>query len=279
MQGHDSNLAKAGGAETRPAQAPGEPADLAARIRALQLLREAGVPFVVGGAYAYTHYTGLQRETKDLDLFLRKADADRAIDVFEANGWRTERNTHGWLHKAFWDDSLVDFIFSAGNGIAQVDDAWVEHGVEGEVLGQRCLISPVEEIIWSKAFVLERERFDGTELNHLILAAGERMDWNRLFQRFERYWEVLLGHLMFFRFAYPSDRERVPAWLMWGLLSRAFDSVRGGNWSGKLCRGRLLSQPGYQIDVDEWGYEDGLTWDEQQRARAALPHESPPDER
>ena len=52
----------------------------------------------------------------------------------------------------------MDLIYSAGNGIPQVDDAWVAHGVEGQVLGQRCLISPVEEIIWSKAFVLERER-------------------------------------------------------------------------------------------------------------------------
>ncbi len=267
-----------GGTGSQPTETKLEPAEIAARIRALQLLREAGVPFVVGGAYAYAHYTGIHRDTKDLDLFLRKADADRAIALFEANGWRTERNTHGWLHKAFWDGALIDLIYSAGSGIPQVDDAWVEHAVEGEVLGQRCLISPAEEIIWSKAFVLERERFDGTELNHLILAVGPRLDWKRLLERFGRYWEVLLGHLMFFRFAYPSDREHVPAWVMWGLLSRAFDSVRGGNWSGRLCRGRLLSQPGYRIDVEQWGFEDGLTWDERERARAAATAEPAPNQ-
>lgn len=279
MRGHDTSAAVTGGTHPALAEVKRAPAELTARARALQLLREAGIPFVVGGAYAYAHYTGIHRDTKDLDLFLRKDDADRAIALFEANGWRTEHNTHGWLHKAFWDDFLIDLIFSAGNGIARVDDAWVEHGVEGSVLGQRCLISPAEEIIWSKAFVLERERYDGAELNHLLLIMGPRLDWQRILERFGRYWEVLLGHLLFFRFAYPSHREHVPAWVMWGLLSRAFDSVRGGNWSGKLCRGRLLSQLGYRVDVEECGFEDGLTWDEQERAREALRREPPPDER
>jgi hypothetical protein len=273
MQGHDSNAAAAGSTDPRLSDAKREPAELTARVRALRLLRDAGVPFTVGGAYAYAHYTGLHRDTKDLDLFLRKEDADRAIALFEKAGWRTERDTHGWLHKAFWEDFLVDLIFSAGNGIVRVDEDWVKHAVEGEVLGERCPISPVEEIIWSKAFVQERDRFDGAELNHLILAMGERLDWKRLLQRFDRYWEVLLSHLLLFRFAYPSDRETVPAWVMWSLLSKAFDSVRGGNWSGKLCRGRLLSEPAYRPDVEERGYEDGITWDEQERTRKDTPPE------
>lgn len=276
MRGHNTNTASACGTDPRLSEEKREPAELSARARALRLLRQAGIPFVVGGAYAYAHYTGLHRDTKDLDLFLRKEDADRAIALFEEAGWRTERDTHGWLHKAFCGDFLVDLIFSAGNRIVQVDDVWVKHGEEGVVLGERCIISPVEEIIWSKAFVQERDRFDGAELNHLLLATGVRLDWERLLQRFDRYWEVLLAHLLFFRFAYPSDRETIPAWVMWGLLSKAFDSVRGGNWSGKLCRGRLLSEPGYRPDVEEQGYEDGLAWDEQERARTTTPPEPSP---
>ena len=30
------------------------------------------VPFLVGGAYAFAHYTGIVRHTKDLDLFVRR---------------------------------------------------------------------------------------------------------------------------------------------------------------------------------------------------------------
>ena len=33
------------------------------------------------------------------------------------------------------------------------------------------------------------------------------MDWDRLLRRFDRYWEVLLSHLMMFRFAYPAERD------------------------------------------------------------------------
>jgi hypothetical protein len=242
-------------------------AELGARAYAIQLLSDAGVPFLVGGAYAFAHYTGIYRDTKDLDLFIRKRDADQALVVLGQNGWRTESNVHGWLHKAFWDDFLVDLIFASGNGITIVDDEWFEHAVSAQMLGCACQVPPAEEIFWSKAFVLERERFDGAELTHLLLKVGKSFDWPRLLKRFDRYWEILLAHLLFFRFAYPADRDIVPEWLMQELLSRASTSVQEGNWKEKLCRGRLLSHVSYEVDMEEWGYQDGRVWDEQERKR------------
>ncbi|WP_163783133.1 nucleotidyltransferase family protein [Myxococcus vastator] len=262
----------------QPPKASGEPggdprrmevrrpvAELGARAYAIQLLSDARIPFLVGGAYAFAHYTGIYRDTKDLDLFIRKDDADRALEVLARNGWSTQSNVHGWLHKAFWDDFLVDLIFASGNGITIVDDGWFEHAVCARLLNCACKVPPAEEIYWSKAFVLERERFDGHELTHLLLKTGRTFDWPRLLARFDRYWEVLLSHLMFFRFAYPADRDIVPEWVMRELLSRANSSLAEGNWDSKLCRGRLLSQVSYQVDVDEWGYEDGRAWDEAER--------------
>ena len=41
---------------------------------ALQALVEARVPFVVGGAYAFQHYAGIARDTKDFDIFLHPRD-------------------------------------------------------------------------------------------------------------------------------------------------------------------------------------------------------------
>ena len=40
-------------------------------------LREAGIPYLVGGTYALEHHAGLVRDTKDLDLFVRRADWSR----------------------------------------------------------------------------------------------------------------------------------------------------------------------------------------------------------
>src|SRR4051812_34008680 len=169
--------------------------ELHARGRAIELLSDAQVPFVVGGAYAYATYTGIYRDTKDLDLFPRKRDAERALEVLAKDGWRTERTDEVWLYKAFKGEYFVDLIFSSGNGVALVDDLWFAHARKGVVMGEEVLIAPPEEMIWSKAFVLERERYDGADVNHLVKSAGREMDWDRVLFRFDRYWEVLLSHL------------------------------------------------------------------------------------
>src|SRR5258708_25489995 len=46
---------------------------------ALHVLGESGVPFLVGGAYALQCYTGIQRHTKDFDVFVRPADCQLAL--------------------------------------------------------------------------------------------------------------------------------------------------------------------------------------------------------
>jgi hypothetical protein len=257
------------GTDASLAEAKRDQGELNARAVAIQKLTEAGVPFVVGGAYAYAHYTGIYRDTKDLDLFPRKADALRALEVLAADGWRTERTDEVWLYKAFRGEWFVDFIFSSGNGVAVVDDEWFANAQPGVVFGQEVLIAPVEEVIWSKAFVLERERFDGSDVIHLIRAAGPKMDWERVLRRFDRHWEVLLAHLQLFRFAYPTERSTVPRWLMVELLTRSLRSVQEGDWAGKMCRGNLLSRVNYEVDITRWGYQDGRRWDEQARGEEA----------
>lgn len=242
-----------------------DPEELNARARAIQLLQAAGIPFLVGGAYAYSTYTGIYRDTKDLDLFPRKHDAERALHVLEADGWRIHRKDEVWLYKAYKGEWFVDVIFSSGNGVATVDDAWFEHASRSVVFDQEVLIAPAEEIIWSKAFVCERERFDGAEINHLIRSIGRQLDWPRLMARFDRYWEVLLSHLMLFRYSYPSDRENVPSWVMTDLLSRTVDTLRAGNWQEPVCRGNLLSSVNYTVDIANWGYRNGRLWDETER--------------
>ncbi len=239
--------------------------ELEARAEAIQRLTEVGIPFLVGGAYAYGAYAGIYRDTKDLDLFLKKSDALRALDILSADGWRTERTFEVWLYKAFKGEWFVDLIFSSGNGIADVDEEWFEHAKTGTVFGHRVALTPPEEMIWSKAFVLERERFDGADVAHIFRCCAKTMDWERLLRRFERYWEVLLAHLMFFQFAYPSERNAIPPDVLSQLLDRARQSMGEGDWKGRICRGDLLSSVNYQVDIRDWGYSSGRRWDEAQR--------------
>lgn len=47
--------------------------------RVIQHLVDADLPFVVGGAFGLRHYTGIVRDTKDVDLFVRPADCARVL--------------------------------------------------------------------------------------------------------------------------------------------------------------------------------------------------------
>jgi hypothetical protein len=147
-------------------------------------------------------------------------------------------------------------IFSSGNGVAAVDDAWFEHAVAGEVLGVAARLVPAEEMIWQKAFVQERERYDGADIAHIILARGRDLDWSRLLCRFGPHWRLLLGQLVLFGFVYPSQRDRVPEWVMNDLLTRLQAEVTAAPPEANLCQGTLLSREQYLIDVERWGFAD-----------------------
>ena len=225
--------------------------------RVITALDDARVPFLVGGGFAFAHFTGIHRYTKDLDLFVRPADAASTLAVIAEAGYRSEMIAPHWLGKAFADDdSFIDIVFSSGNGVAVVDDEWFEHAEEAEVLGLPAKLSPVEEMIWSKAFVLERERFDGADVAHLIRARGKGLDWERLFRRFDPHWHVLFSHLMFFRFAYPSERAVVPRWVLRGLMGRLHHELDSDVPDRRVCQGTLLSSRQYLPDVELWGYCD-----------------------
>src|SRR5207253_3092084 len=152
----------------------------------------ASIPYLVGGAYSFARHTGIVRHTKDFDIFVRPADAARALAAFEAAGYGIELRFPHWIGKAYSGDNCIDVIFSSGNGVARVDDEWFAHAVEGQVLDTAVLLCPVEETIWSKSFVMERERFDGADIAHLIRTSGPIMNWQRLLTRFDTHWRILL---------------------------------------------------------------------------------------
>src|SRR5882672_10876053 len=110
---------------------PAEPLspDPAARrfyVDAMRALDRAMIPYVVGGGYAMAYYTGIARNTKDLDLFIRPSDRDRTLTTLTAAGYRTEFFYPFWIAKAFCGDAFIDLLYSSGNGVCVVDDEWLE---------------------------------------------------------------------------------------------------------------------------------------------------------
>ena len=103
--------------------------------RALMALQAAQVPFLVGGGHALSHYTGIIRHTKDFDIFVYPHHCAHALVVLHTTGYYTEMTFPHWLGKACSGPDCIDVIFSSGNCIATVDEAWFAHAVAGNTLG------------------------------------------------------------------------------------------------------------------------------------------------
>jgi len=224
-------------------------------IQALTKLQQTGIPFLIGGAFAFSYYTHVPRDTKDLDVFVKPEDCARVLEAFERDGYETSMPFPHWLGKVKSGGHLMDIIFSSGNGIARVDDLWFDHAPRTNVLGLIVRLCPAEEMIWSKAFIQERERFDGADVLHLIRETGPSLDWPRLLMRFGDYWRVLLAHLVTFGFVYPDRRQNVPQWVMEELVRRL--TVSRPNLQSDVCYGTLLSREQYMHDLRSWKYRDG----------------------
>ncbi len=145
-------------------------------------------------------------------------------------------------------------IWSSGNGVTEVDDDWFAHGIPATVLDTDVMLSPPEEMIWSKAFVMERERYDGADICHLLRSCHAWLDW--LIGRFGPHWGVLLSHLTLFGFIYPDLRASVPREAMRELCGRLETESREPAPDRRVCQGTLLSREQYLTDVCDWGYSE-----------------------
>ena len=128
--------------------------------------------------------------------------------------------------------------------------------MDAELLGIPVRLCPPEEIIWSKAYVQERERFDGADIAHLIRKSGRDFDWHRLLRRFGDHWRVLLAHLVMFGFIYPGERDARPA-LDHARVIRPPPSAKASEPLPRRRSARARSsREQYLVDIGMWGYED-----------------------
>jgi hypothetical protein len=218
----------------------------------LRALLDARVPFLIGGSYALARHTRLDRRTKDLDLMIERGHWPAAVHALRAHGISTRLSFPHWLGKAIAPGAQVDVIFSSGNGLCLVDDTWFRHAEPARVLGFDVQLVPPEELIWSKAFVMERERFDGADVLHLMRATGRRLDWTRLCARFSGHEAVLAAHLVLLAYVYPGSIDVVPDGLLATLLARVAEVRAPSDW----CRGTFLSRAQYLTDVTTGGLVD-----------------------
>ena len=240
-----------------------DPKSAALYRSALAALEASGIPYLVGGAYALERYCGIERHTKDFDVFVRERDCPALLGFLEERGFHAEVVFTHWLAKVrqnAGDEDFIDIIFGSGNGIARVDDEWFDHAVDAEVLGQKVKLCPAEEIVWSKMYIMERERFDGADVLHLIRARGPRFDWRRLMRRMAPHGVLLLTYVVLYDFVYPDDRGVIPAWVVEELVARWRRGRVAPPSDEPRCNGTILSRIQYLPEIRRWNLRDGRVY-------------------
>ncbi|HSJ23235.1 MAG TPA: nucleotidyltransferase family protein [Longimicrobiales bacterium] len=223
--------------------------------KALGALNAAGVPYVISGLYAIYEYTGIYRQTKDLDIFVEPSRVVDAARVLIGHGFRPHLEQPHWLAKAMHGDKQIDIIFGMGNGLSFIDELWFRHSRAGILAGTQVRVAPPEELLWHRLFVSERHRSDVSDILHLILCRGDELDWERLIQRVGSHWRLLLAQLHLFDYVYPGHRPRIPQWVRRRLYDDAETAIDEVGEAG-VCEGTLISRFSYNIDVNEWGFRD-----------------------
>ena len=232
-----------------------EPEEAAVFARALRLLAGTGIPHAVGGALALHAYTGIWRDTKDLDVFLKPADLATAFRALAAAGFETSLVERHWLAKATQEPYFVDLLFGTSHGRLKVDDAWFGSGRTVEFAGVTVGVVPLEQLLVSKLYIAVRDRFDGSDVVHLIRATRGKLDWQRVLSLLGDNQQLLLWHLILFDVVYPGHADYLPQ----ALVTQLFDRMRA-RWSQRTeptaFRGTLLDPYAFTVDVAEWGYRD-----------------------
>jgi predicted nucleotidyltransferase len=144
------------------------------------ILREADVPFLLGGSLA-AWARGGPESNHDLDLMLKRPDAERAIEVLEREGLRTEKPAEGWLFKAYDGDVLVDLIFEPTG--QPIEDDVFERAEELNVNAVPMQVMSLEDVLVTKLSALREHELDYDGVVELARPLREKIDWDAVRER------------------------------------------------------------------------------------------------
>ncbi len=189
--------------------------------RAIEVLREAGVPWMLGGGFALATFTGRWRDTKDIDFYIRPDDRDAAVASLSRAGFADYFSLRPydrkWIYRSTKSGVIVDIIWAMANQRARVDQSWFERAGSVHVRDERVKILPLEEFMWCKLYIMQRDHCDWPDLFNLLYAVGPRLDWAHLIHRLDEDLPLLKGLLSVYSWLCPRSARKLPAKL-WRLL-------------------------------------------------------------
>jgi hypothetical protein len=221
---------------------------------AVAALRQRGVRFAVGGGLAFSAWSGRWRNTKDVDLFLPPADHPAAVEALASVGFVDYFDQlpydRKWIFRGYKDGLILDLIWQMANYRTAVEPDWVVRGQAIELWGDPIQALAVEELVWTKLYILQRERCDWPDLLNLLHTCGETMDWPYLLSNVGEDARLLAGLLSVYAWLHPEGAALLPDWL-WPHLGlpapsgpdqtagrRRIDLLDSRDWFGPSREGR-----------------------------------------
>lgn len=164
-------------------------------------LDESGVDYAVMGGIAATALGG-HRYTHDIDVFVRREDADRTLQVLDAAGFATDRTDPNWLYKAIKRGVTVDIIFRSA-GAVFFDESMIGRSTRVDFRGRKIRVLAPEDLFVIKALVLNEHSLslDSHCMRHLNDLLGIirtcPLDWDYLLRRSRLGPRRVLGLLLY----------------------------------------------------------------------------------
>jgi hypothetical protein len=181
---------------------------------AIKALRKEEIPFMLGGGFALATLTGRWRDTKDIDFYIHPRDRDRAAKVLTEAGFKdyfeTRPYDRKWIYRTTQSGVIVDIIWAMANQRAQVDNLWFKRASTISVRGETLKVLPLEEFMWCKLYIMQRDHCDWMDVLNLLYAVEGRLDWKHLIERLEEDVPLLKGLLLVYAWLCPWAARELP---------------------------------------------------------------------
>lgn len=152
--------------------------ELAETLRfAVATLRDAGIPFLLGGSLAAWARGGPTTQN-DLDLMVKPEDAEAALAALVQSGMRQEPVPEEWLLKVWHGDVMVDIIFCP-TGLEMTDEV-IARGETIPVLSVATTVMALEDVLVTKLLSFDEHAVDYSSVLAIARSLREQIDWQSL---------------------------------------------------------------------------------------------------
>jgi hypothetical protein len=145
--------------------------------RVASVLKQAEVPFALGGSFAvYAH--GGHSSDHDVDFLIREQDKPRALEELSAVGFEVHQPPEDWLVKVYDEDRMVDLIYRPVE--SPVTDATLRDTVMRPVEAINMPVLSATQLMIHKLLSYTQHYCDFATGLPVARSLREQIDWDRV---------------------------------------------------------------------------------------------------